>query len=172
MLQLLRFTALSALLICTSATPYPRPSQNTRRELTVSSETAPALSECTGAAGKALGEGKGHKGAKGHGKGSSNAKAIYFITNAAQNSIVALKVAPDGKVSDGSITPTGGAGMNGIENGAPAAPDSLFSQGAVKVAGNVRLQSHRCLKLTLTLKDVGSCQSRLEYNFYVLHLLD
>ena len=69
---------------------------------------------------------------------SQNAKAIYFMTNDACNSVVALKVAADGTLSDGSITMTGGAGMNGIENGKPAAPDALFSQGAVKVAGNVR----------------------------------
>jgi len=68
---------------------------------------------------------------------TTNAKAIYFITNAASNSVVALKVASDGTVSDGSITATGGAGMSGVgSTGAPAAPDSLFSQGAVKVAGN------------------------------------
>ena len=69
---------------------------------------------------------------------SENAKAIYFLTNDACNSVVALKVGSDGKLSDGSITMTGGAGMNGIENGKPAGPDALFSQGAVKVAGNVR----------------------------------
>ncbi|KAH8782357.1 hypothetical protein F5882DRAFT_295929 [Hyaloscypha sp. PMI_1271] len=82
-----------------------------------------------------------------HGKGgassnstsaaSNNAKAIYFLSNAANNSIVALKVAADGTLSDGSITSTGGAGMSGVDStGAPAAPDSLFSQGALKVAGN------------------------------------
>jgi hypothetical protein len=71
---------------------------------------------------------------------SAGAKAVYFITNAAQNSVVALKVAADGTLSDGSITATGGAGLAGIDGStnAPAAPDSLFSQGAVKVAGNVR----------------------------------
>lgn len=52
---------------------------------------------------------------------------------------MALKVAADGTLSDGSITATGGAGLSGIENGGPAAPDSLFSQGAVKVAGNVSI---------------------------------
>ncbi len=80
----------------------------------------------------------------GHGKGANpaNAKAIYFITNAANNSIVALKVAANGTLSDGSITLTGGAGMNGVDStGAPAAPDSLFSQGALKVAGNVSIHS-------------------------------
>lgn len=71
---------------------------------------------------------------------NTNAKAVYFITNAAQNSVVALKVAEDGTLSDGSITATGGAGMSGIDGSTnlTAAPDSLFSQGAVKVAGNVR----------------------------------
>lgn len=72
---------------------------------------------------------------------TANAKAIYFITNDACNSVVALRVAADGTLSDGSITATGGAGMNGIDSttGGPAAPDALFSQGAVKVAGNVRI---------------------------------
>jgi hypothetical protein len=91
----------------------------------------------------------GHRGGRqGHGKGgvspnstsagSKNAKAIYFLTNAANNSVVALKVAADGTLSDGTITSTGGAGMSGVDSaGAPAAPDSLFSQGALKVAGNV-----------------------------------
>ena len=52
---------------------------------------------------------------------------------------MALRVANDGTLSDGSITNTGGNGMSGINGstGKAAAPDSLFSQGAVKVAGNV-----------------------------------
>ncbi|TAQ86477.1 hypothetical protein B7494_g5199 [Chlorociboria aeruginascens] len=67
----------------------------------------------------------------------ANAKAVYLLTNAANNSVVALKVAADGTLSDGSITATGGQGMNGVDaQGAPAAPDALFSQGALKVAGN------------------------------------
>ncbi|KIM96417.1 hypothetical protein OIDMADRAFT_44585 [Oidiodendron maius Zn] len=102
-----------------------------------------SFSEVCGNSGNGIGS-KGHGGGNGngHGKGSggaapsTNAKAIYFMTNAANNSIVALKVAADGTLSDGSITATGGAGMNGIEKGAPAAPDALFSQGAVKVAGS------------------------------------
>src|SRR5450432_642744 len=71
--------------------------------------------------------------------GVTNAKAVYFITNDACNSVVALKVTADGTLSDGSITMTGGSGMNGIDGatGNPAAPDSLFSQGAVKTTGNV-----------------------------------
>ncbi|XMA14809.1 hypothetical protein WAI453_007600 [Rhynchosporium graminicola] len=79
-------------------------------------------------------------GGKGKGRGAAiltNAKTIYFITNAAENSIVALKVAMNGSLSEGSVTPTGGAGMIGVDDkGDPAIPDSLFSQGAVKVSGN------------------------------------
>ncbi|CZT51042.1 uncharacterized protein RSE6_12125 [Rhynchosporium secalis] len=79
-------------------------------------------------------------GGKGKGRGaaiSTNAKTIYFITNAAENSIVALKVAMDGSLSEGSVTPTGGAGMTRVDDkGDPVIPDSLFSQGAVKVSGN------------------------------------
>jgi hypothetical protein len=107
---------------------------------------AMSFSEVCSGGDKGIGN-KGHGGrnGNGHGKGSKgaapsiNAKAIYFMTNAAKNSIVALKVGADGTLSDGSITATGGAGMNGIEKGAPAAPDALFSQGAVKVDGNVRI---------------------------------
>jgi hypothetical protein len=86
------------------------------------------------------GRGNGTESGAGTGAASTNAKAVYFMTNAANNSIVALKVAADGTLSDGSITATGGAGMNGVDStGAPAAPDALFSQGAVKVAGSVRV---------------------------------
>ncbi|KAL8788301.1 MAG: hypothetical protein Q9195_007357 [Heterodermia aff. obscurata] len=69
-----------------------------------------------------------------------NAKAIYLLTNdAAGNSVVAMKVAADGTLSDGSITPTGGNGASGIDgkSKAPAAPDALFSQSALKVEGNM-----------------------------------
>ncbi|KAE8440321.1 hypothetical protein EG329_008885 [Mollisiaceae sp. DMI_Dod_QoI] len=70
-------------------------------------------------------------------KSSSTAKAVYFITNIRNNSIVALKVAANGTLSDGSITTTGGLGMSGVDStGNPAAPDSLFSQGAIKISGN------------------------------------
>jgi hypothetical protein len=52
---------------------------------------------------------------------------------------MALKVAADGTLSDGSLTSTGGAGGNGVNaKGAPNDPDALFSQGAITVAGNVR----------------------------------
>ena len=115
--------------------------------ITVGSQTinisqALSLSKSCSSDGQGRGN-RGHVGGNGKGSGSgapTNAKAIYFMTNAANNSIVALKVAADGTLSDGSITGTGGAGMNGVDsNGAPAAPDALFSQGAVKVVGSVRV---------------------------------
>ncbi|RFU34503.1 hypothetical protein B7463_g1867, partial [Scytalidium lignicola] len=78
---------------------------------------------------------------RGGGKNSTSTangpKAVYFITNAANNSIVALKVNDDGTLSNGSMTSTGGVGLSGLDaTGGPAAPDSLFSQGSIKVAGN------------------------------------
>ena len=72
-------------------------------------------------------------------KAAKTAKALYFMTNAAENSIVALPIGPDGKVSDGTITPTGGKGLQEVDakTGIPNAPDGLASQGAVKVAAGV-----------------------------------
>ena len=70
---------------------------------------------------------------------TKNAKAIYFMTNdVAGNSIIAMKVAADGTLSDGSTTPTGGKGMSGVDGSTnqPAAPYALFSQSALKVEGN------------------------------------
>ncbi|KAL8665449.1 MAG: hypothetical protein Q9168_007689 [Polycauliona sp. 1 TL-2023] len=67
-------------------------------------------------------------------------KVIYFQTNdPTQNTIVALKVNHNGLLSDGSVTPTGGKGASGADsmtNNTAAGPDALFSQSAVKVAGN------------------------------------
>lgn len=80
------------------------------------------------------------------------AKAIYFISNeATNNAVIAMTVAANGTLSMGSSTLTGGAGASAIESstGLPAGPDALFSQGAVKVAGNVSspLSSlHNCKK--------------------------
>jgi hypothetical protein len=146
-----------AILLTASAIPLTIPLGTTGQSLSVSEDGKSisidgqviSLSQAMGNAGACKPGGHG-SGRKGQGKGgaasnststaSTNAKAIYFITNAANNSIVALKVASDGTLSDGSITPTGGAGLSGVDStGAPAAPDSLFSQGAVKVAGNVTL---------------------------------
>jgi hypothetical protein len=67
------------------------------------------------------------------------ARAIYFITNDPQNSVVALPVNADGTLCQGTFNATGGCGANGIDGttGQPAVPDSLFSQGAITVVGRV-----------------------------------
>jgi hypothetical protein len=160
MVQLSSLLAVLAIAFTTSAAPLTVPLGSTGRSLTISSDgqsisvggqTINLSKAMAGAASCSTGKKGGRKGAgagAGAGQGgaaansttaaTTNAKAIYFITNAANNSIVALKVAADGTLSDGSITATGGAGMNGVDStGAPAAPDALFSQGAVKVAGSV-----------------------------------
>lgn len=74
---------------------------------------------------------------------AKGAKAVYFITNDAQNAVVALNVNADGTLSDGSTTMTGGQGASGIdgETKSAAGPDALFSQSALKVDGNVHAYS-------------------------------
>ena len=167
MVQLSSLLVWFAIALATSAMPLTIPLGSTGRTLTISADgqsisvggqTVNLRRAMSAAASCSTGKKGGHKGTgagAGTGKGgaaaanstaaaTTNAKAIYFMTNAANNSIVALKVAADGTLSDGSITATGGAGMNGVDStGAPAAPDALFSQGAVKVAGSVRLSLFR-----------------------------
>ena len=163
MVQLSSLLAGFAIALATLAMPLTVPLGSTGQTLTISADgqsisiggqTVNLRRAMSAAASCSTGKKGGHRGAgagAGAGKGgvaaavnstaaaTTNAKAIYFMTNAANNSIVALKVAADGTLSDGSITATGGAGMNGVDStGAPAAPDALFSQGAVKVAGSVR----------------------------------
>ncbi|OQU96621.1 hypothetical protein CLAIMM_02674 [Cladophialophora immunda] len=75
------------------------------------------------------------------GKGLAQAKgarAIYFITNDASNSVAAVPVASNGMLSEGTLTPTGGDGGNSISGttNEPAAPDALISQSALTIAGN------------------------------------
>lgn len=85
---------------------------------------------------------RNYPGTEGRGaSGRKLAKAVYFLTNDAKNSVVALKVNADGTLSDGSITLTGGSGASGINGmtNAAAGPDSLFSQSALKADGNVGL---------------------------------
>lgn len=74
---------------------------------------------------------------------ASVGKAVYFITNEAENSVVALPIGRDGKLSKGTTTKTGGAGSintNGA-TGQPGVPDALVSQSALTVVGNVSLIS-------------------------------
>jgi hypothetical protein len=68
----------------------------------------------------------------------ASGKALYLITNDAENQVVALPIGMDGKLSMGMCMATGGAGSNAIDgmtNG-PAQPDALVSQSALTVAGN------------------------------------
>ncbi|KAH7117568.1 hypothetical protein B0J11DRAFT_560807 [Dendryphion nanum] len=65
-------------------------------------------------------------------------KAVYFITNDAENAVVALPIGKDGMLSKGTVTKTGGAGSNAV-NGttkAPLSPDALLSQSALTVVGS------------------------------------
>ena len=74
------------------------------------------------------------------GHAQSQPKAVYFMTNTPQNNIIALPVAQDGTLAQGTMTPTGGQGLQGTNamTGQPAAPDGLSSQDSVVVAGRVR----------------------------------
>lgn len=66
-------------------------------------------------------------------------KAIYFLTNEAENAVVALPIGKDGMLSAGTVTKTGGAGAMSVNamTGQPATPDPLVGQSALTVAGNV-----------------------------------
>lgn len=83
-------------------------------------------------------------------------KAVYVITNEAQNAVLALAIGADGKLSAGKMAKTGGAGSSAVDaQGKPEAPDGLASQSALTVAGNVSL---------LQLSDHISCFRVLEWD--------
>ncbi|KAF2446632.1 hypothetical protein P171DRAFT_319808, partial [Karstenula rhodostoma CBS 690.94] len=65
-------------------------------------------------------------------------KAIYFITNEAENAVVALPIKSDGSLAAGRSTKTGGAGAVMIQaaSGNPQLPDGLASQSSLTVVGN------------------------------------
>jgi hypothetical protein len=65
-------------------------------------------------------------------------RAIYFLTNDAENAVVAVPIGKDGMLSKGTVVKTGGAGSNSVDAmGQPAAPDALVGQSALTVVGNV-----------------------------------
>lgn len=66
-------------------------------------------------------------------------KAVYFITNGAENSVVALPIGQDGMLSKGTVTKTGGAGSGAIDGATkqPALTDTLIGQSSLTVGGNV-----------------------------------
>lgn len=85
-----------------------------------------------------------HLDARGNTEACTNGKAIYVTSNTAQNAVVALPIAQNGSllVANGASTATGGTGQSGVDStGADAGPDSLFSQSAIAIAGNVRPSS-------------------------------
>jgi len=64
---------------------------------------------------------------------------VYFMTNDAENAIVALPIGKDGMLSKGMVTKTGGAGSISIDGATmqPALTDALIGQSSLTVAGNV-----------------------------------
>jgi len=91
--------------------------------------------------GKAKGRQNPKGGKKGNGKGqsavSSNAVgATFFLSNdPAGNAVIVNTIAKDGTLSFANAIPTGGLGGHGVTD--PVGPDAMFSQGAVKVLGNM-----------------------------------
>lgn len=80
----------------------------------------------------------------GFGNAVSTGRAIYFITNEESNSVVALPIGPDGTLSRGTVTATGGSGSVALNSdNQPATPDALVSQSALTLAGNVSSPSSK-----------------------------
>ena len=75
------------------------------------------------------------------GYGAATGRAIYLLTNDAENAVVAVPIEADGKLTKGTLTKTGGAGSNIIDaaTGMKAGPDALDSQSALTIVGEVRL---------------------------------
>jgi hypothetical protein len=97
------------------------------------------------------------------------ARALYFINNEAQNAVIAVKVNPDGTLSDGSVTLTGGAGGAGVNaQGEPAGPDPLFSQGALALSNGVSTREYLflfcpCLtKYVFAREETRCCECRVQ----------
>lgn len=64
-------------------------------------------------------------------------KAIYFLTNDAENAVVAVPIGANGMLSKGTVTKTGGAGSISVDaKGEPATPDALVAQSSLTVVGN------------------------------------
>lgn len=140
---------LSVLLTC-SAIPLTVPIGNTGESLSVSEDGQTITvggqtvnlhealnggpSSCQSASSTPTGA-KSTTSSAGKSTTSTTAKAVYFISNAAENQVVALNVAKDGTLSYGSTTSTGGAGLTGKSS--VTFSDSLFSQGSIKVSGHV-----------------------------------
>ena len=83
--------------------------------------------------------------------GLNGAKALYFMTNRAENAIVAIPIGHDGfpDVAAKTMTATGGMGGNlaSTTDGSKNGPDALSSQGSVQVVGDV--SSNASLRVTV-----------------------
>lgn len=178
MVHISSFLAGLSILLSCSAIPLTIPLGTSGQSLTVSGDgqsisvggqTVTIAQAMNGAKACQAGKGKGGKARNGSAAAeATTAKVVYFISNAANNSIVAMKVGANGSLSDGSVTPTGGAGMSGVNaTGGAAAPDSLFSQGSIKISGNVRSSSLFTYLDANTPTDPHSSQSWLKHHLHV-----
>lgn len=105
-------------------------------------------------------------------------KAVYLITNEAENAVIALPIGADGKLSAGKMAKTGGTGSAAVNaEGKPETPDALVSQSSLTVAGNVsllqRLRLSRLgkgyMKLTRFPEPLRR-QCRLQHTYHDGHL--
>lgn len=80
---------------------------------------------------------------------TNGAKAVFFMTNSDENSVIAVSVGSDGLLSQAVRVASGGKGAVGIDGStnSSAAVDGLFSQSSVAIAQNVS-RSHHFLRTT------------------------
>jgi len=88
-------------------------------------------------------------------------KAIYMLSNDAENAVVALPIGADGMLSQGKVVKTGGAGSVAVDaDGKPATPDALVGQSALTVVGNnlfaVNAGSNTLTMMTISANDPTS----------------
>ena len=98
---------------------------------------------------------------RGHWKGpwhkNHASKAAYFLDNdPSGSSVVSLKIGKDHLLSDPVRTSTDGYGAIGVNlTGFPNAADTLMSQGAVVVSGNVSSSAPRAYSVATRSRFVG-----------------
>jgi len=97
-------------------------------------------------------------------------KAIYFLTNDAENAVVAVPIGADGMLSKGTVMKTGGAGSIAVDTkGKPATPDALVGQSALTVVGNVSQQSESSLDICICENPADRTQEPLRCQRGVQH---
>ena len=72
-------------------------------------------------------------------RSASPGKAIYFLTNNAENAVISASIEEDGTLQGGSVTWTGGKGHSAFDmmKNVTSGPDALLSQAALSIAGKV-----------------------------------